>query len=154
MGAQLMKEGIEILTIKPNNETHKIVEAGEQAEKIICKYADWLVNTWNTCLPSEGWSKPVEHVCDKRFSQIPKQKREGLCRSQKSTSDSQQPVHIIMLTRISFEKINTRSGELKYRSKIVTKRNDKCINSHSRTQLSGWQANCDLQIILDPYACI
>ncbi len=41
-----------------------------------------------------------------------------------------------------------------YRAKIVTKRNDSRLNTHQRLQLQGWRANCDIQVVIDHYACV
>lgn len=57
-------------------------------------------------------------------------------------------------TRIDFDPINTKTGEIKYRATIVTKRNDSRLNRHQPLQLQGWRANCDIQIILDYHACL
>ncbi len=40
------------------------------------------------------------------------------------------------------------------RAKIVTKRNDSRLNNHQRLQLQGWRANCDIQVVIDHYACV
>ena len=56
-------------------------------------------------------------------------------------------------TKLEFEKIHT-SGEENYRAKIVTKRNDSRLNNHQKLQLQGWRANCDIQVVIDHYACV
>ena len=43
---------------------------------------------------------------------------------------------------------------MQYKAKIVTKRNDPRLNSHHPTQLMGWRANCDIQLIIDHHAHI
>lgn len=53
-----------------------------------------------------------------------------------------------------FEQVNSKSHEIQYRAKIVTKRNDSRLNSNQQFQLQGWRANCDIQIIIDHYACV
>ena len=57
-------------------------------------------------------------------------------------------------TTLEFEEINSRDDNVKYRAKIVTKRNDSRINNHQRLQLQGWRANCDIQVVIDHYACV
>ena len=41
-----------------------------------------------------------------------------------------------------------------YRAKIVTKRNDSRLNNHQQLQLQRWRANCDIQVVIDHYACV
>ncbi len=36
----------------------------------------------------------------------------------------------------------------------MTKRNDSRLNTHQRLQLQGWRANCDIQVVIDHYACV
>ena len=49
---------------------------------------------------------------------------------------------------------NLNQSKVKYRAKVITKRNDSHLNSHQRLQLQGWRANCDIQIIIDYHACV
>ena len=37
---------------------------------------------------------------------------------------------------------------------MVRKRNDSQLNNHQQLQLQGWRANCDIQIVIDHYACV
>lgn len=39
------------------------------------------------------------------------------------------------------------------RATLITKRNDPCLNSHSRLLLQHWRANVDLQVVVDVHAC-
>ena len=57
-------------------------------------------------------------------------------------------------TRLEFEQIKTKSDEVQYRAKIVTKRNDSRLNNNQRLQLQSWRANCDIQVVIDHYACV
>ena len=57
-------------------------------------------------------------------------------------------------TKLEFEKIHTLGDNEHYRAKIVTKRNDSRLNTHQRLQLQGWRANCDIQVVIDHYACV
>ena len=57
-------------------------------------------------------------------------------------------------TTLEFEEINSKDHNVKYRAKIVTKRNDPRVNNHQRLQLQGWRANCDIQVVIDHYACV
>ncbi len=36
----------------------------------------------------------------------------------------------------------------------MTKRSDLRLNTHQRLQLQGWRANCDIQVVIDHYACV
>lgn len=58
-------------------------------------------------------------------------------------------------TRIEFEKIHSQNNEaVQYRAKIVTKRNALKLNNNQQLQLQGWRANCDIQVVIDHYACV
>ena len=46
------------------------------------------------------------------------------------------------------------SNDVHYRAKIVTKRNDGRLNNNQQLQLQGWRANCDIQVVIDHYACV
>ncbi len=36
----------------------------------------------------------------------------------------------------------------------MTKRNDSRLNTHQCLQLQGWRADCDIQVVIDHYACV
>ena len=57
-------------------------------------------------------------------------------------------------TKLEFQEILNKDGSVRYRAKIITKRNDVHLNTHQRLQLQGWRANCDIQIVIDYEACI
>ena len=57
-------------------------------------------------------------------------------------------------TKLQFEQINTKSGETMYKATEVTKRNHSRFNRHQPLQPQGWRANCDIQIIINYYACV
>ena len=57
-------------------------------------------------------------------------------------------------TRLEFEEIHSKGDIQQYRAKIVTKRNDSTSNNHQQVQLQGWRANCDIQVVIDHYACV
>ncbi len=57
-------------------------------------------------------------------------------------------------TKLEFEKIHTSGDNEHYRAKFVTKRNDSRLNNHQHLQLQGWRANCDIQVVIDHYACV
>ena len=41
-----------------------------------------------------------------------------------------------------------------FKANIVKKRNDTKVNNHQRIQLQGFRANCNIQVVIDQYACI
>lgn len=51
-------------------------------------------------------------------------------------------------------KIHSKSHEIQYRAKLITRRNDSRLNSNQQLQIQGWRANCDIQVVLDHYACV
>ena len=57
-------------------------------------------------------------------------------------------------TTLESQEINNRDHNVKYRAKIVTKRNDSLINIHQSLQLQGLRANCDIQVLIDHHACV
>ena len=59
-------------------------------------------------------------------------------------------------TKLEFEKIHNKSDNVQYIAKIVIKRNYSRLNNHEQLQLQGWRAtgNCDIQVIIDHYACV
>ena len=64
------------------------------------------------------------------------------------------PLNPCDTTRLEFEPINIKDGTVKFRAKIITKRNDPRLNTHQHLQLQGQRANCDIQIIIDYHACV
>ena len=54
----------------------------------------------------------------------------------------------------SFKKISTKYGSQRFRTKIVTKRNDTRINRYQHFQLQGWRANCDIDVAIDCHSCV
>ena len=64
------------------------------------------------------------------------------------------PFDICPKTRLEFKKIHTSGDNEHYRAKIVTRQNDSTLNNHQQLQLQGWRANCDIQVVIDHYACV
>ena len=64
------------------------------------------------------------------------------------------PIKHCSQTKLEFEQIHSKSKEIQYRAKIATRRNDARLNSNQQLQLQGWRANCDIQVVIDRYACI
>ena len=48
------------------------------------------------------------------------------------------PIDTCYKTHIQFEKVHTKDNSERCRAKIVTARNDSCLNRHQRLQLQGW----------------
>ena len=64
------------------------------------------------------------------------------------------PFDLCPKTRLEFEKIHTSGDNEHYRAMIVTRRNVSRLNNHQQVQLQGWRANCDIQVVIDHYACV
>ncbi|XP_068692831.1 uncharacterized protein [Montipora foliosa] len=60
----------------------------------------------------------------------------------------------VFMSKISRYVGNTAGDKVHYRAKVVTKRNDPRLNNNQQLQLQGWRANCDIQVVIDYYACI
>ena len=123
------------------------------------------------------WVRPDCHPCRKRYLEIPDcdidddfcdllnmVQRHTRCSTsyclRKKSTDSEPkcrfnfPMDLCPKTRLEFEQIKTKSDEVQYRAKIVTKRNDSRLNNNQRLQLQSWRANCDNQVVIDHYACV
>ena len=155
-----------------DNEIHE----GTEAELIVCRYVDFLLTTWNPCSPDDGWSKPEIHPCQKSYLSLKANEmaddyvhllnsveRHTTCSTKYCLQqDDKSELHCrfnfpydnCAETRLEFEPINTKTGAIKYKAVIVTKRNDSRLNRHQRLQLQGWRANCDIQIVIDYHACL
>ena len=65
------------------------------------------------------------------------------------------PFDLCPQTKLVFEPLHRSDGKLpRFKARIVTKRNDTRLNNHQRIQLQGWRANCNIQVVIDQYACI
>ena len=64
------------------------------------------------------------------------------------------PFDHCLKTNLKFERIHTSGDNEHYKVKVVTKRNDARLNNHQQLQLQGWRANCDIQVVIDHYACV
>ena len=65
------------------------------------------------------------------------------------------PLNLCPQTKLVFEPVHRSDGKLpQFKAKIVTKRSDTRLNNHQRIQLQGWRATCDIQVMIDQYACI
>ena len=174
----IIREEIKNGVIEADEESEQLMKEADEAEKIVCTYADWLVHTWNTCPASQGWIPPTKHAAEVRHEDIPKHRRDvdyaNLLNQLQIHSKCTQNTCLrkkpgdkdfkcrygfpkednIERTRIEFEKIHSTRGEIKYSATIKTRRNDGLINSHSRMQLLGWRANVDIQLVINRFVCL
>ncbi len=154
------------------------IEAGQRAADIVCQYVDWLLSTVNPNPPDEDmWIRPETHPCQRSHSDIPEHEKQSdyvdllnmvqrhtrcstsYCLRKKSNETELKcrfhfPFDHCPETKLEFEKIHTSGDNEHYRAKIVTKRNDSRLNNHQHLQLQGWRANCDIQVVIDHYACV
>ena len=154
------------------------IEAGNKAAHTACQYVDWLLSTVNPNPPDEDmWIRPEVHPCQKRHNDIPEfevqsdyvdllnmVQRHTRCSTnyclRKRSSESELkcrfhfPFDHCPQTKLEFEEIHNKGDNVQYRAKIVAKRNDSRLNNHQQLQLQGWRANCDIQVVIDHYACV
>ena len=154
------------------------IEAGNKAADLACQYVDWVLSTVNPNPPDDKmWIRPQVHPCQRCHNDIPEHELESdyidllnmvqrhtrcstnYCLNKKSSESELKcrfhfPFDHCPQTKLEFEKINSKSDNLQYRVKLVTRRNDSRLNNHQQLQLQGWRANCDIQIVIDHYACV
>ena len=128
-------------------------------------HTDWLLSTCNPANPDDDdWSKPSVHPCQQHYSSIVDSDMDyvdllncvqrhtrcstAYCLRRKGENNKLQcrfkfPLPCEDKTTLNFEQIHTNNGTIKYRAKLITRRNDPRLNSHQRLQLQGWRANCD-----------
>ena len=166
-------------TVEDSSELDQDIEAGNKAAQTACKYVDWLLSTVNPNPPDEDmWIRPDVHPCQKQYKDIPEWDIDSdyvdllnmvqrhtrcstnYCLRKKSNENELKcrfhfPISHCTQTKIEFEKVHTKNSNMhQYRAKIVTKRNDSRLNNNQRLQLQGWRANCDIQVVIDHYACV
>ena len=132
------------------------------------------MSTVNPNPPDEEiWIRPQVHPCQKRHNDIPEfevlsddvdllnmVQRHTRCNTSYCLSESELkcrfhfPFDHCPQTKLQFEEIHRKGDKVQYRAKIVTKRNDSRLNNHQQLQLQGWRANCDIQVVIDHYACV
>lgn len=134
-------------------ELDRDILVGNKAAETVCKYVDWLFSTYNPNPPEDDvWIKPDIHPCQKRYADIPEYERESdysvllntvqrhthcstsyCLRKQSNQSELKCrfnfPTDHCCKTRLEFEKVNSKSHEVHYKAKIVTKRNDSRLNN-------------------------
>ena len=64
------------------------------------------------------------------------------------------PIKHCSQTKLAFEPIQTKGKKNQYRARIITAKNDSRLNNNQHLQLQGWRANCDIQVVIDHYACV
>ena len=126
----------------------------------------------------DPWIRPEVHPCQRQYKDIPDWERDSdyvdllnmvqrhtrcstsyCLRKKQNESDLNCRFHFpydqCLQTQLEFEKVHSKNDEVQqYRAKIITKRNDSRLNNHQRLQLQGWRANCDIQVVIDHYACV
>ncbi|CAB4005609.1 ATP-dependent DNA helicase PIF1-like [Paramuricea clavata] len=150
-----------------------VIRQGEDAEKLLRQYVDWLVTTFNEELPDENWRIPDPHPSAVSATTVDNRDNDyhrlvntverhtrcspAYCLKQKRVDLLAEcrfgfPKPLQEETELSLELVvgkNTKSVE----SELHTKRNDQRLNSHNRVMLENWRANVDLQVIVDEKAC-
>ena len=154
------------------------IESGHKAADTVCQYVDWLLSTVNPNPPDEDmWVRPELHPCQRNHHDIHEHEKQSdyvdllnmvqrhthcstsYCLRKKSNETELKcrfhfPFDLCSKTRLEFERVHTSGDNEHYRAKIVTKRNDSRLNNHQQLQLQGWRANCDIQVVIDHYACV
>lgn len=152
--------------------------AGNKAAEIACKYVDWLLSTVNLNQPDDGLRVRLQiHPCQKLYqdiadcdiqddycdllNMIQRHTRCSTCYClRKKTPDSEPKCRFNFAmdtcskTRLEFEEFHTKGNEPQHRAIIVTNRNYSRLNNNQQLQLQGWRANCDIQVVIDHYACV
>ena len=173
--AQKMKD---VNDLSDTVELDQDIEAGHQAANTVCQYVDWLLSTVNPNPPDDDmWIRPEVHPCQQQHSDISEHDKQsdyvdllnmvqrhtrcstGYCLRKKSNESELKcrfhfPFEHCPQTKLEFENVHTSGDSEHYRAKIVTKRNDSRVNNHQQIQLQGWRANCDIQVVIDHYACV
>ena len=152
------------------------IRKGVEAERAICNYVDFLMSTQNPC-SNDNWAKPSVHPCKRQFEDVKKKEWDkdyedllnsvqrhtqcstAYCLHKKQQEDELScrfnfPKECCEVTHLQYEKLKSRDCIEHYKVKVVTKRNDSRLNNHQRTQLQGWRANCDIQVIIDYHSCL
>ena len=154
------------------------IEAGKDAANKVCQYVDWLLSTVNPNPPHEDmWMRPALHPCQKRHEDILDFELDNdyadllnmvqrhtncstnYCLRNKGSQSQLKcrfnfPFEHSANTRLEFEEVHSKGDKVQYRAKVVTKRNDPRLNNNQQLQLQGWRANCDIQVVIDHYACV
>ena len=160
-------------------ELNQLILEGKTASQKLCQYVDWLLSTYNPDPPDNGtWIKPSIHPCQRRHKDIVNPQdsdddyvdllntvqRHTRCSTNYCLRKKQNetelkcrfkfPFDPCVSTKLEFEPIHTKDGNIQYKAKIITKRNDPRLNNHQRLQLQSWRANCDIQVVIDYHACV
>ena len=157
---------------------NQVIEEGKKAADKVCQYVDWLLSTINPNPPdNEMWIRPPVHPCQKRHENIldfeldsdysdllNMVQRHTNCSTNyclRNNGNSSQlkcrfhyPFQHSAKTTLQFEAVHSKGDKVHYKATVVTKRNDSRLNNHQQLQLQGWRANCDIQVVIDHYACV
>ncbi|XP_028418786.1 uncharacterized protein LOC114544315 isoform X2 [Dendronephthya gigantea] len=150
----------------------EIVREGEDAERKLISYVDWLVTTVNDDLPDENWTLPDPHPSAVKATSVDNHdvdyhrlvnSVERHTRCSPAYCLKKKRVDLPAECRFGFPKPLQEETALIYEvrgkknksvhSELQTKRNDERLNSHNRVMLENWRANVDLQVIVDEKAC-
>jgi hypothetical protein len=136
-------------------------------EATVIKYVDWLISAVNPRNEIKEYIIPETHPCSVDYTSVPDKdwyydellnccqrhvcRPTGYCKSIKTGA-----------CRFNFPKSNTiEKSYIKFsetnsrvKAEIILKRNDDFLNQHNRYLLENWQANIDIQIIIDKQAAI
>ena len=122
------------------------------------------------------WIRPEVHLCQRCHHDIPEHDKQSdyvdllnivqhhtccstnYCLRKKSNETElkrrfHSPFDVCPKTKLEFEKVHSKVDSEHYQAKIVTKQNDSRLNNQ-QLQLQGWRANCDIQVVIDCYACV
>ncbi|XP_028394469.1 uncharacterized protein LOC114518663 [Dendronephthya gigantea] len=149
-----------------------IVREGQDAERKLISYVDWLVTTVNDDLPDENWTVPDPHPSAVKATSVDNHdvdyhrlvnSVERHTRCSPAYCLKKKRVDLPAECRFGFPKPLQEETALIYEvrgkknksvhSELQTKRNDERLNSHNRVMLENWRANVDLQVIVDEKAC-
>ena len=153
------------------------IKAGQKASDTVCQYVDCSLSTVNPSPPDEDlWVRPDKHPCQKQYKEISDSDADyvdllnmvqrhshcstNYCLRKKGNNSELQcrfhfPFENCLSTKLIFEKVHSKnSKDVHYRARIFTKRNDGRLNNNQRLHLQGWRANCDIQVVIDHYACV
>ena len=166
--------------IDPTPELGLEIAAVNKASETVCQYVDWLLTTVNPNPPEDNiWQRPQIHPCQKKHKDIVDCDIEsdycdllnmvqrhtrcstGYCLRKQGEKEDLKcrfnfPIEHCSQTKLEFQQIHSKSKEIQYRAKIITRitrRNNARLNSNQQLQLQGWRANCDIQVVIDRHAC-
>ena len=138
-------------------ELNKQILEGKKASQTVCEYVDWLLSTYNPDTPEDGfWIKPSIHPCQRQHKDI--------MNTQQSDDDYVDLLNTVQRhTRCSTnyclrKKQNETNVKCRFNFPFQpctsTKLEFEPIHTKDGSQLQGWRANCDIQVVIDYHACV